>query len=134
MSEISPRRPTGCRAASCAYASTGYIGVLIVPGATAFTRMPRLAYSIASDLVAAFRPPFVNTASTGGYAGDGVVDEARCDLYDMAAALLLHLLILVNQDVVEIRPHLCGDAGQLHGLAPGFWSSVMVFDIWGCGP
>src|SRR6266446_7633793 len=27
----------------------------------------------------------------GGYAGDGVVDEARCDLYDMAAALLLHL-------------------------------------------
>ena len=29
--------------------------------------------------------------SHGGSAGDGVVDEARCDLYDMAAALLLHL-------------------------------------------
>jgi hypothetical protein len=31
---------------------------LTVPGATAFTQTPRLAYWIASDLVAAFRPPF----------------------------------------------------------------------------
>ena len=30
----------------------------------------------------------------------------------------VRVLILVNQDVVEIRPHLRGDAGQLHGLVP----------------
>ena len=40
--------------------------VLMTPGATAFTRMPRFAYSIASDLVAAPRPPFVRDASTEG--------------------------------------------------------------------
>jgi hypothetical protein len=39
---------------------------LVVPGATAFTRIPRFAYSIASDLVAAFRPPFVSGSSTEG--------------------------------------------------------------------
>lgn len=38
----------------------------MMPGATAFTRMPRLAYSIASDLVAALRPPLVSDASTEG--------------------------------------------------------------------
>ena len=38
----------------------------MMPGATAFTRMPRLAYSIASDLVAASRPPLVRDASTDG--------------------------------------------------------------------
>jgi hypothetical protein len=52
------RQPTGCRAARCAYVSGECIGVLMVPGATAFTRMPRFAYSIASDLVAAFRQEF----------------------------------------------------------------------------
>jgi len=36
------------------------------PGATAFTLIPRFAYSIASDLVAAARPPFVRDASTEG--------------------------------------------------------------------
>ena len=30
----------------------------------------------------------------------------------------VRVLILVNQDVVEIRPHLRGDAGHLYGLAP----------------
>jgi len=30
----------------------------------------------------------------------------------------VRVLILVNQDVVEIRPHLRGDAGHLHGLVP----------------
>src|SRR4029077_12194260 len=38
----------------------------MTPGATAFTRMPSFAYSIASDLVAASRPPFVREASTEG--------------------------------------------------------------------
>jgi hypothetical protein len=28
------------------------------------------------------------------------------------------VLILVNQDVIEIRPHLRGDRGHLNGLAP----------------
>ena len=35
-------------------------------GATAFTRMPPFAYSIASDLVAAARPPLVSDANTAG--------------------------------------------------------------------
>jgi hypothetical protein len=34
------------------------------PGATAFTRMPFFAYSIASDFVAALTPPFVRAAKT----------------------------------------------------------------------
>ena len=42
------------------------MGDLMTPSATAFTRIPRLAYSIASDLVAALRPPFVSEASTDG--------------------------------------------------------------------
>jgi ferredoxin-NADP reductase len=42
----------------------------MVPGATAFTRMPRFAYSNASDLVAAFRPPLVSDASTEVQAGN----------------------------------------------------------------
>ena len=33
--------------------------ILMIPGATAFTRIPFRAYSIASDFVAAFSPPFV---------------------------------------------------------------------------
>ena len=35
----------------------------MMPGETALTRMPRDAYSIASDLVAALRPPLVSEAS-----------------------------------------------------------------------
>src|SRR6266513_808322 len=66
MSEISPIRPSGCSWASCACVSTACIGVLMTPGATAFTLMPRFAYSIASDLVAALKPPFVSEASTDG--------------------------------------------------------------------
>jgi hypothetical protein len=46
------------------HVSTGCIGVLMVPGATAFTLMPSFAYSIASDLVAALKPPLVSEAST----------------------------------------------------------------------
>ena len=38
----------------------------MIPGETAFTRMPAFAYSIASDFVAAFKPPLVNEASTEG--------------------------------------------------------------------
>jgi len=38
----------------------------MLPGETALTRMPRAAYSMASDLVAAARPPLVSAASPDG--------------------------------------------------------------------
>jgi hypothetical protein len=38
----------------------------MMPGETALTRMPREAYSTASDLVAAARPPLVSAVSTEG--------------------------------------------------------------------
>ena len=38
----------------------------MMPGETALTRMPREAYSMASDLVAAARPPLVSAASDRG--------------------------------------------------------------------
>ena len=38
----------------------------MMPGATALTRMPAFAYSIASDLVTALSPPLVSDASTEG--------------------------------------------------------------------
>lgn len=41
-------------------------GVWMTPGETALTRMPREAYSIASDLVAEATPPFVSAARTDG--------------------------------------------------------------------
>lgn len=66
MSLISPMRPTGCSDASVACVSGACIGDLMIPGDTAFTRMPAFAYSIASDFVAAFNPPFVSDASTDG--------------------------------------------------------------------
>ena len=38
----------------------------MMPGEIALTRMPRDAYSIASDLVAAARPPLVSAVRTDG--------------------------------------------------------------------
>ena len=38
----------------------------MIPGETAFTRTPFLAYSIASDFVAAFKAPLVRDASIAG--------------------------------------------------------------------
>jgi hypothetical protein len=38
----------------------------MMPGETAFARIPLFAYSIARDFVAEFRPPFVSDASTDG--------------------------------------------------------------------
>ena len=46
--------------------STGFISVLMMPGETAFTRMRRLASSMASDRVAGGGPPFVSDASAEG--------------------------------------------------------------------
>ena len=42
------------------------IGVLITPSETALTRTPREAYSIASDLTTAARPPLVSAVSAQG--------------------------------------------------------------------
>ncbi len=41
-------------------------GDLMIPGATAFTRTPRDAYSIASERVTASGPPFVRATSAEG--------------------------------------------------------------------
>ena len=38
----------------------------MMPGETALTRMPREAYSMASDLVAEARPPLVSDVRTDG--------------------------------------------------------------------
>jgi hypothetical protein len=38
----------------------------MIPGETALTRTPRDAYSMASDLVAEARPPFVSEGRTEG--------------------------------------------------------------------
>src|SRR3984885_10802340 len=103
MSEISPIRPSGCSLASCACVSAGCIGVLMTPGATAFTLIPSLAYSIASDLVAALKPPFVSDASTDGTWEFRVFDQARRDLHDVAAMPLLHLGDGELCDVKEAR-------------------------------
>src|SRR5438067_7081165 len=65
-SRTSPIRPSGCSPARKACVSGGCIGVLMTPGATALTRMPLSAYSIASDLVTASSPPLVRDASTDG--------------------------------------------------------------------
>ena len=42
------------------------MGVRMMPNATALERIPRAAYSIANDRVAALSPPLVREASTEG--------------------------------------------------------------------
>src|SRR5262245_50876709 len=66
ISETSPIRPRGCSPARKACVWGACIGVLMTPGATAFTRMPLSAYSIANDLVTASSPPLVRDASADG--------------------------------------------------------------------
>ena len=61
-----PTRPIGCSFARFAKASGGFSGVWMTPSETAFARMPRDAYSIASDFVAATRPPLLRVASSAG--------------------------------------------------------------------
>jgi len=52
----------------------------------AFTRIPRFAYSIASDLVAPFRATLLSTTQApDGTPVIAVVNQARRDLHDMAA-------------------------------------------------
>src|SRR5450432_2871904 len=66
MSFSSPIRPTGSRPPRVSWCSSGCIGVLMIPGDTALARMPRVAYSMARDLVADCTPPLVSDASTDG--------------------------------------------------------------------
>src|SRR5712692_6335193 len=63
---ISPILPTGCNSLRNSYVSGLCIGVLMTPNATVFTRMPSLAYSIASALVTASKPPLIMICSAAG--------------------------------------------------------------------
>ena len=119
MSEISPMWPTGCSAPSCACVSIACIGVLMTPGATAFARIPRFAYSIASDLVAALRPPLVSEASTDGTPAIRMIDEARRDLHDMAASPFLHLGDGELGDAEEAGDVDAEDRGEVRLGVPG---------------
>ena len=56
----------GLKSRQVSWVSGGCIGVAMVPGETALTRIPLRAYSIASDLVAAATPPLVNAARAAG--------------------------------------------------------------------
>jgi len=60
MSLTWPTVPSGgSRLPSASWLSAGYIGVWIMPGETALTRMPREAYSKASDLLMRARLPSI---------------------------------------------------------------------------
>src|SRR5436190_9279612 len=59
-------RPTGWSLASASWVASGFIGVLMMPGATALTRTPRLANSMARERVTAFSAPLVSAASAAG--------------------------------------------------------------------
>ena len=71
--------------------SAGCTGVWMMPGETALTRMPREAYSMARDLVAAARPPLVSAASTDGALELACSARVVGDVDDVAAAPLDHL-------------------------------------------
>ena len=85
-----PSGPSGAARPGPSYVSGSCIGVLMTPGATALTRTPRAAYSMASDLVTAASPPLVSDASADGTL-TRLVDEAGRDVDDVAAALGEHL-------------------------------------------
>jgi len=103
MSDTSPIRPIGCSEARNGWASSGCIGVLMIPGETAFTRTPFLAYSIASDFVAAFKAPLVKRCKHSRHAGHRLVDQAGRDSHDMTASLLVHDLYRTLGHVKEAR-------------------------------
>ena len=61
-----PTRPSGGSWSPSRHSFRGCIGVWMMPGETALTRMPREAYSTASDRVAEARPPLVSAVRTEG--------------------------------------------------------------------
>jgi hypothetical protein len=97
----SPIRPNGCIPARNEYVSGVCIGVLKTPGATALTRMPLSAYSIASDLVTASRPPLVSDASADGTPLTGWFTSVVVRLTTCSAALSEHLPYSPLRDVEE---------------------------------
>ncbi len=53
----------------------------MMPGETALARMPRFAYSMASERVAAARPPLVSEANTDGTLGTARRTRYRTDVF-----------------------------------------------------
>ena len=63
----------------------------MVPRDTAFTRIPRRAYSNCERFGRGIRATLRQRRQRGRYTSDCMVDEARGDLHDMGATLPLHL-------------------------------------------
>jgi hypothetical protein len=75
----------------------------MMPGETAFTRMPREAYSMASDFVAEARPPLVSEGKTDGELPQGAWSStAILDGYEVDA----HWIV---RHVVHDATHHLGD-------------------------
>src|SRR5438132_12589916 len=74
---------------------------MITPGATALTRTPRDASSVASERVRAASPTFGEGRQRGGCLTVGVVDEAGGDVDDVTAPLGDHLADGALGDVEE---------------------------------
>jgi hypothetical protein len=72
---------------------------LITPSDTAFTRKPREAYSIASDLVTATRPPLVSNRQRGRSAVVRVLDERCRDIDHVATTPVEHVFDRSRRDV-----------------------------------
>ena len=96
-------RPMGCRPARKACIAGACIGVSITPGETAFTRIPCLAYSIASARVTALRPPLVRAASADGKRCRRLLRDRGGDVDDMAGAGLQHARRCPLRDVKKSR-------------------------------
>ncbi len=72
-----------------------------MPGETAFTRTPWLAYSMASDRVTALRPPLVSAASAAGTPARGWSATLVVMLTIWPAALTQHLRQSTLREVEE---------------------------------
>jgi hypothetical protein len=98
----------------------------MMPGETALTRMPREAYSTASDRVAEARPPLVSAARTEGvleFAYSAIVAEMLTDVEMLQAVLGLGAPVPVGghlhlAQAVELLPHPrgCQPDGKVENL------------------
>ena len=75
----------------------------MMPGETAFTRMPRLRVFDRKRLGRGVQAALGQRRQHRRHARIGVVDQAGRDLHDVAAALLLHLGDGELRDVEEAR-------------------------------
>ena len=115
MSFTSPTRPRGTSLASASYVAGACIGVLVVPGATALTRTPLLATSIASDFVSAFTPPLVSAARPAGLEATG---------RSTSAALMLTMCPLRCES--ELRENDLRDVKEPGDVRPGHRVEVLL--------